>query len=691
LLRLLARNWPSVRIAWREDTLQIVAGPASIEAVLDELMSVAGKRSWTPYGRRWTEAQKKSTKAKSGAALALWQAFADEDVLELLVAHVVPTARLNFNPLLGTGGNAGKRDFSAGWEKAITSLASPVESKGAGKNRRKTPLGRRSTTPEDADQRPVELKALLLGTPTTWTLEKLNAASWFSDANKLYNSGQEPFREGRISPWAMALACEGLTFLAGGTSRRLGTRTRAVGAFPFVTRAAAPSVSGEAGRDLAEVWAPLWERPMTVPETRTLFARGRAEVAGRGALTPSAFATAITRRGVDAGIREFRRFILAHTTSKNTFEPRLEGTFPLSPVPPAPKAPSAIVVPRALECLLGLIDRLPKDQKIGQRWRFVGLRGPIEEAMLHLAASPDDPEVARGVLDAAVVALDRVDRNRRFREALVSWKPLPLQWLPSLFGSEQPVIEARLAMALASGFPVKRPLTLYRFGVVWEYGGFQHPARAPTRWIWGPAPLPSVLSAVLHRRMLDWESARDDEEPVRFVVPIPGADVSRWLEGTTDEVLLARWISRLAMFDWRFVPTAVSGLMPPTTGFPQANAALCLIGLFQPLFDSRPLRASSALSQRDLLDPKSGARTPGATRRLASLLRIGQIDAAVRLARSRYAMASARLAQTSAPWRVTNPERILASVLFPISDVDRTPLIERWLRPRRQRGDKDHA
>ena len=61
---------------------------------------------------------------------------------------------------------------------------------------------------------------------------------------------------------------------------------------------------------------------MTVPEITTLFARERAEIGGHGAVTRAAFAVAVTRRGVDAGIGEFRRFALGKTTSANTFEPR---------------------------------------------------------------------------------------------------------------------------------------------------------------------------------------------------------------------------------------------------------------------------------------------------------------------------------------------------------------------------------
>ena len=120
------------------------------------------------------------------------------------------------------------------------------------------------------------------------------------------------------------------------------------------------------------------------------------------------------------------------------------------------------------------------------------------------------------MLDAVVESLDRVDRNRSFREARVSWEPLPIAWLPSLFADEQTEAEARLALALVSGFPLSRPLTLYRFGVEWRYGRFEHAERAPARWVWGPGDLPRVLSTVLARRTLDWESAQKHRNATRI-------------------------------------------------------------------------------------------------------------------------------------------------------------------------------
>lgn len=675
LLRLLAQKWPEVGVAWKEEVLHVVGGPDRLENLLDQLMEVAKKKRWTPYARGWVNKQKESTKRKTGTPLAEWQAHASEEDLELFAAHVVPRDRAHFNPLLGSGGNAGKRAFSDGWNKAVDELQ-----KVAG-----TPCGK-------ARQ---ELESLLQGGSHSWLLEKLNAASWFSEANKLYNSGQSPYREGLVSPWAMALACEGLPFFAGAASRRLGSRARAVGAFPFVTQAAAPNTSGEAGRDNAEVWAPLWERPMTLPEVRALFARGRAEVLGRGAVTSAAFATAIVERGVDAGITGFLRFSLGRTTSANTFEPRFEGRIVL-PAGDAPNHATEAATPlaRVLERLLALVDRLPRDEKKGKRWRFAGLRGPIERAMIQLAASPSDPAASCVLLDAVVASLDKLDRNQSYRARQISWEPLPVEWLPALFGGEAPPLEARLAMAVVSGFPAGRPFALYRFGVDWQYGRYVHPKQAPLRWVWGSGTLPRVLANVLARRVLDWERATKDnsreEPPARIHLPASCQHVNAWLDGQVDEPLLERWLSRLALFDWRSVPESVRTRVARQEGSNgPIGGALAMFGLVQPLFDLQPVRPPG--SEDNLLDPESGARTAAAARRLIALIRTGQVDTAVAFAMSRYAMAKTWLVRAAAPWFLEDPERLLASLLFTIPLRERGRLIQRWIRPQREKGDFAYA
>jgi hypothetical protein len=194
LLRVLSRKWPSTRIAWLNGVLRVVGGPSTLDELLDEL--VPNDRKWTQYNKDWSDAK------KSGTPLALWQAKAPESQLQLFAAHAVPHAHVSFNPLLGSGGNAGRRDFAAGWKKAVEALANATREK-----------------KKDA------LRSWLLGQPVTWMVEKLNAGSWFSEATEIYNSGQKPSREAQQVPWAMVLACEGLVFFAGSASRRLGAKS----------------------------------------------------------------------------------------------------------------------------------------------------------------------------------------------------------------------------------------------------------------------------------------------------------------------------------------------------------------------------------------------------------------------------------------------------------------------------------
>jgi len=696
VLRVLSRvhgddgaKWPDVRVAWRSEVFCVVGGPVSVDELVAAISGVGWRQRWSAYNRGWGDAQKKSTRAKSGRPLALYQKDLGEQDIELLAAHAVPAARVAFNPLLGSGGNAGKRAFAKGWKAAVDALAQPSPPKKAKKGKSSTADGS-----EEQSKRREQLRRYLLGEPVTWLVEKLNAASWFADANKLYNSGQRPFREGGISPWAMALACEGLVFFAGGASRRLGARARSVGAFPFVTRGAAPERSGEAGRDLAEVWVPIWARPMTLPEVRALFARGRAEIHGRGVLTPSGFATAIVGRGVDAGISEFRRFVLGRTTSANTFEPRFEGTFPIAH---AEKAASTRSRSTAFERLLPLVDqlrRIAESRNAPASWlpHYVGR---IEAAILAALSAPGDAERAIALLDAVVVVVDRLDRNRSFRERKVGWQPLPLAWLPSLFDGTAPADEARLALSLVSGFTRDRPFTLYRFGVTKEPGGrWVHPERAPARWSWRPGPLPGVLCDVLWRATLDREVKRTERgaAPVArpFLLPANHQELEAWLSGGVDDDLVSRWISRLALFDWSFVPPAVQHIMQGEQVVLAPSGALSLYGVLQPFFDERPVQSSDAARSETLLSVASGARTPAVARTLASLLRVGQVDAGMRLARSRYSMARSRLIETSVPWSTSEPERLLASFLFSLHDGERTSLAGRWLRPQRQ-GDHGHA
>jgi CRISPR-associated protein Csx17 len=162
----------------------------------------------------------------------------------------------------------------------------------------------------------------------------------------------------------------------------------------------------------------------------------------------------------------------------------------------------------------------------------------------------------------------------------------------------------------------------------------------------------------------------------------------QWLAGDLDEARFSSWLSRLALFDWRRVPREVRALIPREDSAPRADGELALLGLLHPLIDQRPLVIGD-ISSNDLPSEDAGARTTEAARSLVTLIRAGNLDAALRLASSRCAMAGARLASFDASFAAHDPDRLVAALLFTISDRDRTVLFQRWLRPRRrpQRGE----
>jgi CRISPR-associated protein Csx17 len=668
LLSLSSRRWPSVRGGWRGGVFYLAGGPATEDELIQYVAGVGERGEWSHYRKSWDKYQKADTKAKSGMNTALWRAReADEGSLALFQSHISPAARLSFNPLFGTGGNAGKRDFANGWAKATGAIQNPP------KGWKREALN-------------ADLAAFLLGEPGVY-LADFNAGCWFGAANKAFNSGTaRPFRDGQASPWGMALACEAFGLFQGSASRRLGSARRTTGAFPFVTSGAAPTVPGEAGKNLGELWLPVWERPMSLPEVSALYQRGRAEVNGRGATTSPAFAAAILQRGVDAGIREFRRFVLLRTTSENTFESRLASVIPVSG-----KAESAMAA--ALTRLLNFRERLPADRKKGKRWIYAGLRGSLDDALVSFAERPSS-EAACGVVDAMIDTLWKADRNRghRAHKPSIQFQQLPGAWAAALLDDNggDACAEARIGLALATLFAGKRTgkakkvstahFLPYWLGVQQRGTYCSIPEAVPFRRVWGVGGLRANLAAVLQRRLVE-------EEP--FAEPPFGAwhrvalgDIEAWLSGAVEDTEVERWAMRFSLFDWSKESVAAVKIRLGEANPPDVTTGgLALFALFKPLFQRTLLR--TLLSEGSKHEAAKVGPLPGIASRLAR----GDVTGAVPLARAAYRAAGIEPANLlSNEFSCTDPQRLLAALLIPTKAGRITKLTFRWLSPRKNKN-----
>lgn len=674
LLSVCARQWSSIRGGWREGVFYLAGGPANENELVDYVATTGERGEWTSYLKGWDKHQKADTKAKSGRNTALWRAReATEESLALLQSHISPADRLNFNPLFGTGGNAGKRDFASGWAKATGAIKNPPK------------VWKRETLNSD-------LAAFLRGEPGV-CLADYNAGCWFGPANKAFNSGTaRPFRDGQVSPWAMALACEAFGLFQGGPSRQLGSARRAIGAFPFVTSGASPLAPGEAGKNLGELWLPVWDRPMSLPEVVALFQRGRAELNGRGATTPPAFAAAILQRGVDAGIREFRRFLLLRTTSENTFESRLASVIRVSE-----KAETTTAT--ALSRMLEFRDSLPADRKKGKRWIYAGLRGPLDEALVAFSEKPR-PESARAAVDAMVGALRKVDRNRghRAHKPSIQFQQLPGEWATFLLESDgsDACGEARIGLAIATLFPgnsigkAKKvgtgPLLTYWLGAQQRGAYFSILEAVPFRRVWGSGGLATNFSAVLQRRLIEEEPSA--EPPFGGWYGIGLGDIEAWLSGSLDDSEIERWTKRFSLFRWdKENVAAVSRRLGQATRPHVFSGSLALFALFKPLFQSWLLCALLPAGNK-----REAAKT-GPLPGIAAKIARGDITAAVQLARTAYRAVGIEPAKLrSNEFFFDDPQRLLAALLVPTQRRGITPepretiptLSSRWLSPRKQ-------
>lgn len=605
LLRLLSRKWPQVRGCWRNGMFVVIAGPESSEELEGFVFEIGLMDQWTPYGKPWDAPQKADTKAaqsnKPVRAVAQWRTKTVEAELPLLASHLVPGERRNsFNPIFGTGGNAGKRLFFSGWNNAKQAILKPA----------------RGIKPEGLK---VDLHSFLQGNSCS-ILGDFSAGCWFSQANKVYNSGfKKPFAEGQITPWAMLLACESFPLLAGSTSRLIGAHRRQFAAFPFVSRAPAPESETACGQWLGDFWAPIWERPLSLPEVTAVFQSGKAELDGRAALSSAAFAGAIMQRGVDKGLSEFRCFTLQRTTSDNTFESQLT---------------RVIAVPRENQLFSELIrrtillrDRLPEDRKQGKSWRYKGLQGPLDRALLDLAqvVGEENPErqyeASLGVLDAAFNALAKVDRNKAHREAKVTFQRLSLDLLAWLAEHEGGTPEFRIALAIASlrsevPSKVSKPadqsrypqsFLAYRLGAT-ERGRFWSiPKDRPLRAVWSPRNLIDNLCALARRRLI--ESPSSAIAPFRSYFRAPLPDVLAFLQGQVDDDLLAQWLDRLSLFNWldgkENQAKLRESLKTEEQSFAHWSTEAALYAYFRPLIQDELLRglqkqAVALLSGKDI-------------------------------------------------------------------------------------------
>ncbi len=224
--------------------------------------------------------------------IALCRATFPEEALPWLdTALVLTPERPEFPPILGTGGNDGRLDFSVTQIRRLIKLFDVSDG---------------NPSPEAEGL----LRAALFGLTVPGVAR--SGIGQFSPQGAGGANASTGFDGGsQANRWDFVLALEGAMLLTASASRRLQDPGASHLAAPFnvqpVSGGYASAGPDDPDTSRAEVWLPLWNRKASLAELRQLFSEGRARVGTHLAATGLDFARAVAGLGVDRGLTGFQR------------------------------------------------------------------------------------------------------------------------------------------------------------------------------------------------------------------------------------------------------------------------------------------------------------------------------------------------------------------------------------------------
>ncbi len=379
-----------------------------------------------------------------------------------------------YPPILGTGGNDGRLDFSQNFMQRLILLGIEKE-----------------IPPESSDR---WLRNALLGKPTN----ELNSAAVGQFApGRAGGPNMTQGMEGSSidNPWDFILMIEGALVLTGSANRRLGMTVSNRSVFPFMVRSVSVGYASECEYEVAEsrgeLWLPLWEKDISIPELRLLFSEGRADIGRNPARNSVDFARAIASLGVDRGISSFVRVGFLKRSGKAFFATPL-GRFQVQAVPNV----------NLLHEVDAWLDQLHRAQSDKMPTTVGNAVHAIESAIFNLCRYGD--KHLSEVLQALGIMERELARAERFREekGLRPLRDLSSEWIRATADNSA---EHELAVALSSIYDKENNIGPLRSNMEpTDWKSFHRSwAEKDRSVVWNSADLTSNLIAVLRRRIMD--------------------------------------------------------------------------------------------------------------------------------------------------------------------------------------------
>ena len=603
--------------------------------------------------------------------------------------------RLAYPPLLGTGGNDRRLDFTNNFMRRLVSKKKPLGLFDAESGR---PLGNARSLLESA-----------LFDSSARGIHSAAIGQFAPDRAGGPNMTVGSEAHARINPWDFVLMLEGAVAFGGSASRRHQGATESGASFPFMVHMVG---AGWGGTQIAdennarrEFWAPLWGRPARFQEMAALLAEGRAVSNRRAARDGLAFARAVVSLGMSRGFYDFERYGFLMRAGKTYF------ATPMGRFSVPQQSRRDLIEDLEVGGWLEQARRLARGNSAPASTRSAMHR--LEDALFQMT----DTNLAAASTCNALIALGKfvntVAISSRVRETL---RPPPLLSAAWIKAADDNSPELRIAVALAglglpppkahcrarpdaqSGAPdlpaqsleASKTLPMASHLVPLDEDGFFDGKRLRRirRWsqsatvpnaVWGAGSLASNMISVLERRLVERGIHGLDDKPLAGSVHSLLGDVAVFLSGDFDD---ARCTALLAGLIWA-CPARLRTLRRASMPVPFAFAVI------KPVFaPDRTLRRVGAIADTARLPIPSG---------LISLLRAGgsRLDGKATDAAARVALARARASGVPSPFDPARSggrtgagegfcmgvglpaDRLAAALLIPVGDNGLRKLINR--------------
>lgn len=572
----------------------------------------------------------KDKELKSKLILCLRAELPDRALSWMDAALMLTSGDVKFPPLLGTGGNDGRLDFTNNFMQRLVDVFNLPDMAG------------NSLFAAHLDEclfcnaHPFMAGKKAIGQFSPGQAGGPNASTGY-EADSLTN------------PWDFILMIEGALLFAAAATRRLGNEEPGALAFPFTVR---PKGSGQGGLNptdepqaRAEIWLPLWDKPASLAGLKGLFTEGRVTLGRRTVKDGLDFARSLGLLAADRGISSFQRYAFMMRSGKAYLATPLNRFR-------VPRKPQQDLVSE-LDQWLWRLQAWARGDNASNRIKSLSHR--LENALFDLAGATGKRTTQA---QKALILLGEIQRyagtSPATREKL---PPLPLLSERWFLEARDNTHEFRLASALAglqSG-DEKHPLP-FRVHLSptdprqkqrdWLPEGAKHHYRT-----WHHGGLEDNLTAVLEKRLLLATQQGFADKPLDGWPPADLASIVTFLSGATDDRRIAGLLGGLAYCG---VPRHVTGETAEAVVIPAAFAVLKLI-----LTSERQLRRCGLLAGDEHLPVPPG---------IVRLLTAGRVDEAIRLAHRRLHIAGLCPLPVAPRSAGVTGGRLAAALLIPLED-----------------------